>query len=96
MIEERSKNIIIAVISAVIPEAKIILFGSQARNDTISTSDIDIALDAGKPIDILLLGEARDMLQASNIRQGIDLVDVNQISKEMAQNIKNEGIVWKN
>ena len=96
MVDERSKRLIIAVISAIMPDAKIILFGSRARNNFTPRSDIDIAIDAGRPIDICLIGEARDMLNASNINLGIDLVDINQVSSAMANDIKKEGIVWKN
>lgn len=96
MIDERSKKIIIAVISAIIPEAKIILFGSRARGDFGARSDIDIAIDAGKPVDILLIGEVKEMLSASNISLKIDLVDLNQVSNDLANNIKREGIIWQN
>lgn len=95
MVDERSKRIIIAVISAIIPGAKIILFGSRARNDFGPRSDIDIAIDTGKPVDILLIGEAKEMLNASNISLKIDLVDLNQVSTDLANNIKKEGIAWQ-
>jgi len=95
-IDERTKQIIVAVISAIIPNAKIILFGSRARGDFSPRADIDIAIDAAKPVDIRLIGEARDMLNASNINLGIDIVDVHATSQSMAENIKKEGIVWKN
>jgi predicted nucleotidyltransferase len=94
-VDERTKRLIIAVISAIIPEAKIILFGSRARSDFSPRSDIDVAIDAGKVIDIRLMGEARDMIDASNISLGIDIVDVHAISKSMAENIRKEGIIWK-
>ena len=94
-VDERTKKLIIGVISAIIPEAKIILFGSRARKDFSPRSDIDIAVDAGKIIDIRLIGEAHDMLNASNINLGIDIVDVHTISNDMAENIKKEGIIWK-
>ncbi len=96
MVDERSKKIIISVISAVIPEAAIILFGSRARGDFSPRSDIDIAVDTKKPIDIRLIGEAREMLNASNINLKIDIVDLNQISQEMAKNILKDGKIWKN
>jgi predicted nucleotidyltransferase len=95
MVDERSKRIIIAVISAIIPDAKIILFGSRARNNFKPRSDIDIAVDTGKSVSILLIGEAKEMLNASNINVAIDLVDLNNVSNELAINIRKEGIEWK-
>ena len=96
MVDERSKKIIIAVISAIIPQAKIILFGSRARGDFTAHSDIDIAIDTGKPVDILLIGEAKEMLKASNISAGIDLIDLSQVNSDFANNITKEGVIWKN
>jgi predicted nucleotidyltransferase len=49
-LDEKIKQKIIAVISALIPDAKIYLFGSRARGTNAGRADIDIALDAGKPL----------------------------------------------
>jgi predicted nucleotidyltransferase len=45
------KNIIVPIVLKILPEAKIILYGSRARKQDSSGSDIDIALDCGKRID---------------------------------------------
>jgi predicted nucleotidyltransferase len=96
MVDERSKRIILAVVTAVLPEAKVILYGSRARGDFKPRSDIDIAIDAGVPVDICLIGEIREMLNASNINLGIDVVDLHQVSTAMVANIKQDGVMWKN
>lgn len=45
------------------PNAKIYLFGSRARGTHKVTSDIDIALDAGRKLDMLELAQARNVLE---------------------------------
>ena len=94
-LEEEFKQKIIAVLSALFPDAKIYLFGSRARGEHGRRSDIDIALDVGKKIERVDVGEARDMLSESNIPYQVDVVDLYGVSEKMRKNILAEGIVWK-
>lgn len=94
-LDERTKHIIIGVISTLIPQAKIYLFGSRARGDFNSRSDIDVALDAGLPLERVEVGQVRDMLNESNILQKIEIVDLQSVPEVMKNNILREGIVWK-
>lgn len=94
-LDERTKHIIIGVITTLFPEAKIYLFGSRARGKYSNTSDIDIAIDTGKVLRRVNVGEARDMLNESNILHKIDVVDFQAIPEKMQKNILDEGIVWK-
>ena len=86
---------IVAVLSALFPEATIYLFGSRARGTHYARSDIDVALDTGRPLPRVDVGEARDMLAESNIPYKIDVVDVSSVSPEMREAIYQEGIVWR-
>lgn len=86
---------IIGVISGVMPDAKIYLFGSRARGSNQKSSDIDIALDTGVQLERIEVGEIRDMLNASNIPYKIDVVDFNNIPEPMQENIIKERIIWK-
>ncbi len=49
-ITELLKDKVVAVISALVPHAKIYLFGSRARGTAGERSDIDLALDAGEKL----------------------------------------------
>jgi len=89
------KRKIIAVLSALFPDATIYLFGSRARGTHYARSDIDIALDAGKVLPYVDVGEARDMLAESNISYKIDIVDIQSVSAEMREAIYREGIIWR-
>lgn len=94
-INEKDKEKIIALISALAPDAKIILFGSRARGKFSDFSDIDLALDMGEKIPPLLMGEIADVLAGTNIVYKIGIVDRNFATEEMQESIKREGIVWK-
>lgn len=93
MITDQKK--MIALLTALFPDAKIYLFGSRARGTFRETSDIDIAIDAGRRLSFLELAQARNVLESLYIPQKIDVVDMNAIPEEMKTIILKEGIVWK-
>lgn len=95
-LDEKTKHKIIAVISALIPEAKIYLFGSRARGTSWSRADIDIALDAGHELNQVDVYEIVCMLGESNIMYKIDVVDLYQVSDLMRSEILKDKVVWKN
>lgn len=94
-VDPEYKKKIIRVIQALMPGVKIILFGSRARGDHSRSSDIDIALDAGKKLRRADVGEIRDMFMESNIIHKIDVLDYHGVSKDMQEMIDKEGIAWK-
>lgn len=95
MKELAHKDSIIKIISAFYPDAKIYLFGSYARGQDTSTSDIDIAVDTGRRLDLREWQFLWNLLDALPTVQKIDLVDMYRIPETMRQGILKEGIVWK-
>lgn len=85
---------ITSILKALFPNARIILFGSRALGTQRQSSDIDIAIDMGTKLDRSTIGEARDMLNASNMPYHFDIVDFQGIPNEMRQAILKEGIIW--
>ena len=94
-IDEKTKHKIIAVISALIPEAKIYLFGSRARGTNSKFSDIDIALDAGKSLPTIDVDEVKSMFKESNIMYFIDIVDFHQMTPFMQEDVIKDRVIWK-
>lgn len=94
-LDEKTKNKIVGIISVLIPEAKIYLFGSRARGSYKKSSDIDIALDAGKPLENVDVDEVKSMLNESNIRHLIDVLDFHSVNASMQESIVQERVVWK-
>lgn len=92
--QERDKKSIIDIIIKHLPSVRIYLFGSRARGDNHATSDIDIALDAGKKIDEYILGEIREAIEESAIPFTVDVVDMYMISEDFRVRILKDGKIW--
>lgn len=89
------KEKIIKVIEIFFPDAKIYLFGSRARGDYTERSDVDIAIDAYKPMSLTTKGQILSMIDALNMPQKIDVVDFHRAPEALRNNILQEGILWK-
>lgn len=94
-IEEKVKQKIVALISALIPEATIYLFGSRARGTHSEWSDIDLALDSGVKISHDIIGEILGILAGTDIPYKIEVVDFHSVSQQMQQSILDERVLWK-
>src|SRR5690606_15579846 len=86
---------IIKIITAFYPNATIYLFGSYARGTAKQGSDIDIAIDTEKRLDLHEWQFLWNLLDALPTVQKIDLVHMHRIPDDMRQSIIEEGIVWK-
>lgn len=97
MLREDEKALAIRLLEALHPGVVIYLFGSRARGDNSPTSDYDLALDAGKPLDFLETAKARNVLEAGlHIPWTIDVVDLHSVPDYLRTTILKEGIIWKN
>lgn len=70
------------------------LFGSRARQEEQSTSDIDIAILTQKTLPLHKLSEVRDKIEESKIIYRVDLVDLARVQPEFKQKILKEGVLW--
>lgn len=95
MLQEEYKIKIINLITALMPDVSIYLFGSRARAEHHPTADIDIALKGKEKLEIVDVGEVREVLNAIYIPYPVDVVDFNRVSADMREMIEKEGILWK-
>ncbi len=95
-VTEQQKIKIIALIHAIIPNATIILFGSQARGTQVIESDIDLAVDAKRRLELSELGEVMGVLEGTNLPYSIDIVDLHAASPAIRVSIEKKGIIWSN
>ncbi len=93
-LDDKTQNKIIALISVLIPEAHIYLFGSRARGTNQEYADIDLALDAGKVLCRSDVDEVKSVLRETNIMYVIDVVDFHAISPLMREEILRDKIIW--
>lgn len=94
-INEATKQKIIRIITALVPDARIYLFGSHARGTPRMGSDVDIALDTGKMMELADVDEVKELLNSSNMPYRFDVLDLHFISDDFRENIKKEGLLWK-
>lgn len=95
-VNPRYKELILRALEYHFPGAKVYLFGSRARRTHASGADIDVAVDAGKPIEFGEMARARVTLEHLPVPVNMDLVDLHSIPKEFKDTILQEGILWKN
>ena len=76
-------------------DVRVILFGSRARGDAHPGSDADLALVPGKNFSLIKLSNLREKIDDSNIPFRVDIVNTHEISPEFQNQIKKDGIVWK-
>ena len=95
MAELEHKSSIIKIITAFYPDAKIYLFGSYARGTAKQGSDIDVAIDVGKRLNLHERQFLWNLLDALPTIQRIDLVDMHAIPDDMRESILKKGIPWK-
>jgi predicted nucleotidyltransferase len=83
----------VALIRQAVPDVQAIyLFGSHARGDAISTSDIDLAVLAALPIDPLARFELQERLAAA-LHADVDLVDLRAASTVLRTQVLEPGRV---
>lgn len=98
-LEPEVKRKLIALCKALFPDASVWLYGSRARGDFSSSSDIDLALESsdGKPISFFEIAELKEIFSAADIPHKIDVVDFNSISDQAFKaNVAKTRVLWKN
>lgn len=85
---------LLPIISKHIPTCTVYLFGSRARGDHGEGADMDVAIDAGVPIDPKTILRIKRDIDDSRIPVFVDVIDVNSISDRMRKEIERDGIIW--
>jgi predicted nucleotidyltransferase len=76
-------------------DVRVYLFGSSATGRARRTSDIDVAIDARRPLPPALLPELRERLEESNVPYDVDIVDLHAATPEIRIGVEREGLLWK-
>ncbi len=94
-VNSETRKKIVDIIITLMPDAKIYVHGSRADGTYRQGSDIDIALDTGYKIPWRNVQELHDVLNALRTKHCIDVMDINNTSKNVKEIIESEKIVWK-
>lgn len=76
-------------------EVRIILFGSRARGDNYTASDVDIGLLPYGRIDRKKLALLKEKIEDLNIPYKVEVVNLAEASEEFKKEALREGQVWK-
>ena len=72
------------------------MFGSWAKGTARQGSDVDVAVEYPDGVSgVLKIGELREQLEESTIPYRVDVVDMQQASQTLLQEIRKDGIQWK-
>ncbi|MBY0353960.1 nucleotidyltransferase domain-containing protein [Candidatus Babeliales bacterium] len=86
---------LLEIINKHIPGCSVYLFGSRARNTHREGADIDLAIDCEKKIDISMLFKIASDIEDSNVPVFVDLVDLQDASPDLKNEIMNDRILWQ-
>lgn len=75
-------------------KVKVYLFGSRAKNTARLTSDVDIGLLPFENLPINFVSDLRELIDASNVPYGVDIVDLSQTDSIFREKVLKEGILW--
>ena len=89
------KTLLLSIIQKHFPDARVYLFGSRARGDARSGSDVDLALDIGKKIELRALFALKDDIDESEVPVFVDVVDLQRAMGEFREQILKYGVLWK-
>lgn len=64
------------IVGRIVPGARVWVYGSRARGAAKPHSDLDLAIDAGTPLDLATLAELREAFDESELRYKVDVTDL--------------------
>ena len=75
-------------------DVRVRLFGSRARGDARTWSDIDVAVQSATPLPPGVLSMLREALEESSCLLNVDVVDWNDADAALREAIARESIEW--
>ena len=94
-INPKHRVIVQNILSIILPiNSKVWVFGSRATGATKKSSDLDIVIDAGRPLnrqEELILADA---FEESNLPYRVDVLDMHTVSDEFKEIIQKEMVTF--
>lgn len=70
---------------------RLYLFGSWAQGRALSVSDLDMALDIGRPIEPAIIHKITEALDELPTLRKVDIVDLRAVGKEFRKRVLQQG-----
>jgi predicted nucleotidyltransferase len=90
---ERVREIVMDVLGE--EDVRVYLFGSCATGSLRPSSDIDVAVEPRRGLDPSSFATLRERLEESDVPYDVDVIDLTTASREFAQRVRREGVLWK-
>ena len=74
-----------------VEQLRLYLFGSWAQGRAISVSDLDIALDTGRPIEPTIIQKITDALDDLPTLRRVDIVDLQVVGHDFRNRVLQQG-----
>lgn len=94
-LENKYKKNLLDIINKKVPNCKVYLFGSRARTDYQSGSDIDLAIESDRDLSLSDILDIKILIDQTEIPVFVDVVDLRTASDKLKEEIKKEGILWQ-
>lgn len=92
MLNDKYKNIILEICDRHLSNYELFLFGSRARNDEDSRSDIDLAIKTKEKNKDYKLALINEEFKESIIPYKIDCLDYDLVDTALAESISKQGV----
>lgn len=86
----QEKALVQSIVRELLPDARVMLFGSRVTGDYIPASDLDVAIDAGEPIPLRTQSKLQLAFSESSLPYFVDIVDWHAISDEFRQVVREQ------
>lgn len=85
-------RIVHGILARTAPGVNVLVFGSRVKGNAKKFSDLDLALDAGSPIDWSVIGELKLALSESDLPIKVDVIDLNDVSERFREMVLRQAI----
>ena len=76
------------ILATHVPDATVRVFGSRTDGTARPHSDLDLAIDAGRPLDLGTLAHLEEAFQESDLPFRVDVVDWQRVSGPFRERIR--------
>ena len=92
-IRPQDLKIVRDILRAQLPEnARVLVFGSRATGRTRRASDLDLAVDCGRPLTRAESGALDEAFDESDLPYRVDVVDLRGVSEGFGASVERDGV----
>lgn len=94
-VSDADRELVVRLIESLLPNARIIAFGSRLAGRGRRYSDLDIAIDIGTPIPFERMAQLRERFAESRLVYLVDFSDFQSLSAQFRELVVSTGQVWR-